>query len=419
MPASSPSTILVLFGATGDLARSKLLPALRELWIDGKLPRNLQLLSVGRQKISTAEYVTQLASAKTHPFPHDLSMLQLEYLSLDFADAEGFSKLIKYIRRHPGTKVLFYMAVAPEVLHTCIDQFSQPTFREFVQEYEIGIVVEKPFGMDLTDAQDLNRKLTSIFGIRNIYRNDHYLFKNGVQEILATRNTDPQLEELLNGAKLFQIQILVAEKDDLVDRAAYFDGRGMTVDWLQSHILQMLAVVCADKDTDDFRLCKADFIDSLKLIPKSLIRAQYAGYADLPNVDPARKSETFLAVQFTSELRKWQDVSFSLIAAKAVDEKQVTITLKFRQPHAKFGLEIELTIEPEPQDAALDGHATTLVKALHQEWESFVSQPEVEAQWRVTAQVQAKLSQTPLEHYTKGTSYRHFCTENWCLQITE
>jgi glucose-6-phosphate 1-dehydrogenase len=349
MPKDSPSIILILFGATGDLSRHKLLPTLRELWINGELSQNIQLVAVGRQRLTTEEYAKQLAN--------DFSMLHLQYLALDFEKENGFDPLIQHLRRNSQAKVLFYMALTPDALNLSIDQFSATDFRELIQHHQASIVVEKPFGTDLADAHELNRKLTSIFGVRNIFRNDPYLFKNEVQKIIATRHNDPQFDRILNGEKLSEVQVHIS----------YLDQPDMALNWLQRHAFQILAVLCADKDTDDFRLSKADFIESLKLIPETST--------------------------FTSELRRWKGVTFSLIASQAVGENQLSIELRFTQPDEKFGLSIELVIEPSTDSEVLDGYAEALLRALRHEWEEFVSQAEVEAEWRVTAQIQSNANE--------------------------
>ena len=423
MTTITPPTILVLFGATGDLARLKILPALRELWISGQLSRNFKLITVGRREMSTEEYVKYLAEIAPHPFTHDLSILGMEYVCVDFDVEDGFNPLRQIMEKYRGAHVLYYMSVGPDVLELSIDQFSQPDYRRTINSAQSAIIVEKPFGENLADARELNRKLQSIFGVRNIFRNDHYLNKATVQAIVPIRETDPEMQKLLTKDELGEVQIVVAEKVDVGTRAGYFDGRGMVIDWMQSHMLQVLATLFADLGDDNFGLSKAEFIDSLSLVPHSLIRAQYAGYSDIQGVNPELETETFFATQFTSDIKKWQGVTFSLIAGKAMAEKEVMINLRLRHEHPKLGNTIKLYIDPSGGHALLDNQASgdeyqlTIMQAIRDEWDKFVSQQEVEAQWRITEKVRAAFKEIPLEYYVKGTSYKHFCTETWCISV--
>ncbi|MCA9379457.1 hypothetical protein KC640_03435, partial [Candidatus Dojkabacteria bacterium] len=272
--------LFVLFGATGDLARLKILPALINLQRENKLARPIKLIATGRREMTPGQYFDYLAKVEPHPFKEDASILSPEYIQLEFDGQEGFANLWELLRQQPDAEIIFYMSVGSDVLDSCITRFQDPGALEFLKSRKIKLVAEKPFGHDLEQAMRFNKILTSMFGMDNVYRNDHYLFKNTVQALAEIKNSDPDVRDILNGEWINEVKLVVSEQVDLGTRAGYFEGVGMLRDWFQSHMLQMLAQFCADQKESDrpSGTGERNFIANLEIIPDSIIRAQYNGY---------------------------------------------------------------------------------------------------------------------------------------------
>jgi glucose-6-phosphate 1-dehydrogenase len=419
---SNSECIFVLFGATGDLARLKILPALQSLHEQNKLDIGFKLIAVGRKQMSTVEYINYLAHVDTHPFTGDLVGLNLEYVSLDFESQRGFDPLWDLLRFHDRGHTIFYMSVGPDVLENCIGHFHYAKNSEIWNTQNTSILVEKPFGEDGASAVDLNWELTDIFGDK-VYRHDHYLNKDSVQAIVEIRKQDGEIAAILNHDNLAQIELVVSEKVDLGTRAGYFDGRGMLIDWVQSHVLQILATVAAKPDFANWQGAKAEFIASLSPMNDTILRGQYEGYMQMEGVTPNSQTETFLAVKLKSNLANWQNTEFSIVSGKAMAEKIIKLRFIFNQPHPKFGSELVWQLDPPAghelfRPLSGDEFSESIEDVMAARTEKFVSMPEISAQWRVTDAIKTDLYNHPLETYAKGTSYQHFCTGKWC-QIAE
>jgi glucose-6-phosphate 1-dehydrogenase len=413
--------VFVLFGATGQLARSKILPALCDLWFDDILPPQFKLILVGRQKLNTQSYLDSLESAPDFPFKKNISFLQPEYIQVDFEHQNGFNPLWETLKNLKQYSIVYYMAVAADVLNLAVNRFEDYSSQTQMLGREAVILAEKPFGNSLADAQQLNKRLSNLFTYKYTYRNDHYLKKDTVQAIGVLIQSDIHLAQILNQDTLKEIELIVSEESDVATRAAYFDQAGMLVDWLQSHMLQMFATLCAQRDLENWQVAKSEFIDSLYPISGSIIRGQYHGYTELPQVKSNSPTETFLAVQMMSTSPLWNRTIFKFVAGKALAKKEVLFKLKFRNHHHMFGQELKLLIDPPGgnplmQPSFRDDFEETILDAINQKQEKFVSAPEVESQWRVTQKVKDLIDAAPLQTYQAGTSYHDFCNTNhlWC-----
>ncbi len=415
---SMQETIFVLFGATGDLARLKVLPALRKLWEDKQLAPNFRLIAIGRRDFSTTEYVNYLAHLESDAFSADLSPLNLEYLCLDFEQQNGFNPLWKLLEEHQRGKHYFYMSLGPDVLNLSLSQFEQAVEDVHWLAGESAILVEKPFGEDGKTATTLNSRLIKLFG-NNVYRHDHYLAKDSIEAIVKIRQHDAAISKVLNHQYLKQIKLIISEKVDIGSRAGYFDGRGMLVDWFQSHMLQILASVCAQPEFTKWHQAKAQFVNSLKLVPDSILRAQYDGYQEVSGIRPDSDTETFLALKLKSSVPRWQETEFALVTGKGMAAKEVAIKFEFKQPHPNFGAELVWSFDPPAGHALLkklsgDEFSQTIQEFIQGESANFVTMPEIVAQWKITDSIKPELSKTELAHYPKGLPYHHFCTDKWC-----
>lgn len=414
-------TLLVLFGSTGDLTRLKILPALRDLWQEQILPNAFRLILVGRRDYDTEEYFDFLKQVPSHPFTDNVSYLNPEYVSVDFDKPGGFDPLWNKLNEHQNYQIAYYMAVGPKVLNLCVDRFEDQSSIKQMGGRQAVILAEKPFGEDLEDAKQLNQRLAQLFQHNYVLRNDHYLKKDTVQALANLRKNNLYLAEVLSGARTREIKLIVSEQVDLGTRAGYFDSRGMVVDWFQSHMLQILATFCAELNTEKFGMAKAEFIDSLEVVPGTVIRGQYFGYTDTENVSDDSDTETFLALQLKSTLPKWESVVFKLLCGKALDRKEVSVQVKLDETHIKFGDSIHVNIEPPGGNPLLDPpvhdeFSEIIMDCIASEHEEFVSLQEVEAQWKITEQVIEALKDTTLIKYLKGSEYESICLAHglWC-----
>lgn len=397
--------VIVLFGATGDLARLKLLPSFERINREHKLPYSVDVVAVGRKAFSTAEFVEYLKNQPSNPATIDPDIANLDYLQLDFQSPGGFDGLWEKLSTYRAdTKFLFYMAVSPDVLKRSLTIMCAEVCKPWFATHDVRMICEKPFGDDLAEAVELNQFLMQILPENRILRNDHYLHKDTVKGLTRIMSEDPQLGPLLESEDAAAVNFVASETVDLGTRASYFDGRGMIVDWVQSHMLQVLASLCAPQN-------KLEFISSLHVIPGSLKRAQYIGYMDAEDVPDNSQTETFISVSLKSDLSKWNSTEFKLIAGKALAEKKVFIELNFKGQRREFGTQAMLGIDPPGghiflKELTPDYYISVIRAGFAGATSEFVSQAEVEAQWKLTEEIQELANDTNLETYTKGSSYQ-------------
>lgn len=420
--SNSNPLLFVLFGATGDLARLKILPALVNLQRENTLGRPIKLVATGRREMTPGQYCEYMTKVEPHPFTGDATSLNLQYIQLEFDGEQGFANLWELLKQYPGSEIIFYMSVGADVLDLCIARFQDSDSHDFLSSNQIKIVAEKPFGQDLAQAIRFNKALSGLFGEENVYRNDHYLFKNTVQALSEIKHTDPQIQDVLNNQWINEIKLVVSEEVDLGTRAGYFEGVGILRDWFQSHMMQILAQFCADPGESDRPdgSGEQNFISGLTVIPDSIIRAQYNGYIGSAGVDPHSLTETFLAVRLRSGLQRWQGTEFALVCGKGLAEKEISITLSLHKQHPQLGNQINLNLTNKTGHPLLEGKqdGDEFEKLISEVANGnnccFPSQGEVESQWEITEMVAKCMNSTPMDNYEKGTSYLQFCSKHWC-----
>lgn len=258
-PAAAPC-IMVVFGATGDLCRRLLIPALYNLACDGLLSEQFAVLGIARRSISTEEYRALIGGSEhgirrfhtRQQFDQDrwTSLAnRIHYLSGDFNHSRNYRKLGEAVARlneefETGGNILFYLATSPEYFGTICDNLCQAGFHDGAGWRRI--IVEKPFGSDLASAQALNRQLLGHWDESQIYRMDHYIGKETVQNLLAFRFSNGIFEPLWNSNYIDNIQFSVCESIAVEGRGEYYDSAGVLRDMVQNHMLQMLAYVCME-----------------------------------------------------------------------------------------------------------------------------------------------------------------------------
>ena len=348
---AEPVQTLLLFGATGDLATRMLLPSLYALDLDGLLPDKLRIVGTARSSIDDAGFREKAAAALREHLPDGLYrdeiagrfLKRLEYVELDIADETGFDRLAADVG-DPCHGVAIFLSTAPSLFKPVIDGLQRaglacPTAR---------MALEKPLGTDLESSREINDAVAAAFPEDRIFRIDHYLGKETVQNILALRFANLMFEPLWNSAHIDHVQITVAETIGLEGRGDYYDGSGASRDMVQNHMLQLLSLVAMEPptglDPTAVRDEKVKALRSLRPIGAAAIEAetvigQYAkgaiegetvpGYIDELGRDS--RTETFVAIKAHIDNWRWNGVPFYLRTGKRLPMRESEIAIQFRQ----------------------------------------------------------------------------------------
>jgi glucose-6-phosphate 1-dehydrogenase len=355
MEALNPC-VFVLFGATGDLTRRKLAPALYALHRENLLPEDFVILAYARRDKDDGVFRGDLKEAVAQFAPKmptkgkewERFAEHIVYVRGEFDDAEGFTRLKQRLDELDGQRGegaapynrLFYLAIPPEQYETVIEHLGQAGLsRPKTEGSWARVIIEKPFGSDLETSRQLNGTLLRHFGEDQIYRIDHYLGKETVQNILVFRFANELFEPLWNHKYVDHVQITVAEQIGLEGRGNYFDEAGETRDMVQSHALQILSLVAmeppASLDANAIRDEKVKAIRSIRQIardevPLATVRGQYAGYRTEEGVKPDSSTDTYVAMRLHLDNWRWGGVPFFLRAGKALPSRVTEVSVQFR-----------------------------------------------------------------------------------------
>jgi glucose-6-phosphate 1-dehydrogenase len=347
-------TIFVILGATGDLMHKKLVPALFHLYREGNLPKLFQVVGFSKDELSQEQFqemVAEMVRAKVN----DAESTQVNEFSKFFVyqqglfeEKEGYVELASFLGRKDGqwqvcSNKLFYLAVPPQFYENIFRQLSSSGLTEPCSPEEgwTRVIVEKPFGKDLQTAQELDKLLGKLFQEEQIYRIDHYLGKETVQNILAFRFSNSFLEPAWNKEFIEKISIRLWEKSAIADRGNFYDGIGALRDVGQNHMLQLLALFTMENpksfEADMVRRNRAKVFSALKIFSKKEIventsRGQYEGYADAEGVGVDSKTETYFKIKTFVDTPEWKNVPIYLESGKAMGEDRVEVEILFRHP---------------------------------------------------------------------------------------
>lgn len=367
---------LILFGATGDLAKRKIYPALYRLFVRGKLPEHFAVIGLGRREWTDESYranVMQSVHRFSRSLPDDGGRLDrflqsFRYCVLDIGREEDYLKLLQLVEqreeelRIPQNR-LFYLSVGPEYFATIADR---------IRSSGLGsgsgwkrLVIEKPFGRDLHSARELNRKLSESFAEEEIYRIDHYLGKPVVQRLESLAQASPELRKLWATRRVANVQIAANESVGVEERAGYYDHAGALRDMFQNHMLQLLMMAAAylpgHGGHGQGRAAKKQVMEALRPLSKeqvrfSVVRGQYAegridgspvaGYASEPGVAPGSQNETFVAARLQIDNDDWRGVPFYIRTGKRMKEKSTRIVVEFGEPIEQSGSPAQGGTEP-------------------------------------------------------------------------
>ena len=349
---------LVIFGATGHLSRTKLLPALHSLHIAGRLSDGLAIVAMGRRPWSTEQWCRYLREwlAEAGILPgsdgFDSFIARFEYVEGDLNEQATYQRLFETLSRpRPGAceNVIFYLAIRPEDFMPVVNGLDGAGLNSGHGRHRI--VVEKPFGRDLATAEELNRELHQHFGEDQVYRIDHYLGKETVQNLTVLRFANTLIEPIWNRNYIDHVQITVAEDAGIGTRAGYFDSSGTLRDMVQNHLLQLVSVVAmeppATLDSRDRRDEKVKVFRSIRPLEQedlraSVVRGQYTagevdgqavpGYLEEEGVPADSRTETFVAMRLFIDNWRWRNVPFYLRTGKRLPAKMSQIAIRFRHP---------------------------------------------------------------------------------------
>ncbi|HEY3317612.1 MAG TPA: glucose-6-phosphate dehydrogenase [Coriobacteriia bacterium] len=466
MPAEHTPTVLVVFGATGDLMSRKIVPALFHLFERDRLPERFRVVGFARRPFpddvfrrDVASYIERHGDVMPPQSELERFLGMFTYQRGQFEEEAAYVQLDEDLKRIDSewetcSNKLFYLAVPPEYYRAIFERLAASGLSEPCSD-ESGwtrVLVEKPFGKDAHTAQQLDELLGSLFREEQIYRIDHYLAKEMLQGIINFRFSNNLLEPTWDARGIDKIEVSLLETVGVEDRGDFYDGVGALRDVGQNHLLQMLALVTMDQPSDlgaeAIRMRRAELLESLRRLSPSEVsaasyRAQYEGYRGVPGVAPDSQTETYFKLQTYIENARWAGVPITMQAGKRVGEarKEIVVTFKHAQPclcedsrhyenrviftlepvesirieffTKKPGFERELErrdfnfflYEKEAKEQYVEEYSRLLSDAVAGDQTLFVSTAEVKAMWEFTDPVEETWAsgKPPLHPYKPDT----------------
>ena len=357
---------LVLFGVTGDLSRKKLMPAVYDLANRGLLPPGFSLVGFARRDWAHQDFAQVVHDAvKQHartPFREETWKQLAEgfrFVSGSFDDDDAFERLRRTVgdldeARGTSGNHAFYLSIPPGAFPTVIGKLKEHGLAQPAGASWRRVVIEKPFGHDLASARQLNAVVSDVFSPESVFRIDHYLGKETVQNILAFRFANAMFEPVWNSNYVDHVQITMAEDIGIGGRAAYYDGIGAARDVIQNHLLQLMALIAmedpASFDARSLRLEKQKVLAAVRVADRldlASARGQYSagwqggekviGYLDEPDISRSSRTETYAALRLDIENRRWAGVPFYLRTGKRLGRRVTEVAVSFkRAPHLPF-----------------------------------------------------------------------------------
>jgi glucose-6-phosphate 1-dehydrogenase len=419
-------TKLLIFGITGDLSTRKLLPALSAIIKTGNFD-DVEIIGVSRRQVDIADLLQSSVGGQ------ELAA-RVKVFSMDLAQAGDYDRLRDYVALKDDEQLIVYLSVPPSAASQIVDFMGEAG----MNTPRTKLLFEKPFGIDLTSAEEMIARTARYYKEEQIYRIDHYLAKEMSQNIVAFRGGNALFTHLWNNQAIEKIEIIASEKIGIEGRAGFYEQTGALRDVLQGHLMQLLALTLMDipdeLDWDKVPELRLAALEALQPAdPTQSVRAQYDEYqGEVEN--PGSLTETFASVELVSIAPQWKDVPFHLITGKALDRKTTEVRVHFRKQHEAQSNRLTFAIQPNegvaielftkkpgyerefesrqlaftyPEDAVLpDAYEQVIVDAINSRKSLFTSSEEVLRSWQLLQPVVSawEMDNAPLRTYAKGTA---------------
>lgn len=343
-------TTMIIFGGTGDLTHRKLIPALFQLDQNDFLSPDFSIISIGRRDMTTSEYRDDILISSKKFSSKDVDedkfktfSQKVSYFKLNFDQDKDYDALLEELKSRDVDNVvdnyIFYLAVSPDFFSDIVDNLEKSKIREKSSHWQ-RLVIEKPFGRDLESAKKLNQSISKVFDEKEIFRIDHYVAKEMIQNINMLRFQNAIFGAIWNKDHIENVQITVLEKEGVGTRGGYYDDTGALRDMVQNHLMQLLAITAMEPpkslQADDVRNEKVKVFDALRPFTleensENLILGQYLGYQKEDKVADESTTETLVATKVFVDNERWQGVPFYLLTGKSLHKKTAQITIEFKK----------------------------------------------------------------------------------------
>ncbi len=340
-------SVLVIFGATGDLIAKKVLPALNQ-WYEDLMPYE-QVICLGRRIFSTEDYCEFIETKGQFKWINRLKE-RIHYTNLEFNHSEDYQSLKVLLEKGSHKKLTFYLAVKPEAFVTITENLSRQKLLE-KGNMRHKIIFEKPFGESFKSSQSIQKSILALSDEEQIYRIDHYLGKDMIRNILALRFGNRLFEESWNGNVISSVKIISSEMAGVEERLEYYDHAGAINDMIQSHLLQLVALIAMDEPKDFSSECiRKEKLEVMKHIRLSeaqpVVRGQYKGYRKINDSLSTSNTETYVKATLSVHRPNWKDTLFIVETGKKMKEKRMEIIISYKPRTLHLSGSEKFQVEP-------------------------------------------------------------------------